>query len=189
MQPCQQTAACPRWPQLLPARPTPCQVVLVYGLHPVARWRLRRLPGPPFRWLVGQLPEMLGRGQEAAYAEWGRRYGGVFLIFQGGRPIVVLEDPGAARCGREGRWRGGGGFTLPLPCGVCPPRLDSPPVINTLMYPRLSMALPPRPCPLPRPPAPLQQGAQVQPQPPRLPHPRLGGGAPADLSGARSSPR
>lgn len=90
--------------------------MFVYGLHPVARWRLRHLPGPPFRWLVGHLPEMVRLGQETAYAEWGKQYGGVFLIFQGGTPIVVLEDPGAARCGAGGSDSGRAGRRSLMRC-------------------------------------------------------------------------
>ena len=72
--------------------------LVVYGFHPIRRWRYRRVPGPPYRWLVGHLPEILAEGQEQAALRWARRYGpGPFCFWLGGIPVVQTIDLGQAR--------------------------------------------------------------------------------------------
>ncbi len=34
---------------------------IVYGFHPLARWKLRKLPGPTPRWYRGNLPDVLSK--------------------------------------------------------------------------------------------------------------------------------
>lgn len=70
---------------------------IVYGFHPIARWRLRKLPGPTPGWYTGNLPEVLSRGPAAVYTEWGRKYGPVFQYFSGAQPVVVINDAEMAR--------------------------------------------------------------------------------------------
>ena len=68
---------------------------MIYGYHPIDRWRFRHIPGPPIRWLVGGLPEIAARGLAEAYAEWASQYAkdGVFKVFWGGYGHVVVVDP------------------------------------------------------------------------------------------------
>jgi hypothetical protein len=45
---------------------------------PLARWRLRSIPGPRSLPIVGSLPEVLRRGSFALFSEYRERYGGAF---------------------------------------------------------------------------------------------------------------
>ena len=49
------------------------------GFHPVHRWRLRKVPGPPSQWLFGNLKEFRTLGQHGAYELWAR-YGPVYKV-------------------------------------------------------------------------------------------------------------
>lgn len=72
--------------------------LLVYGLHPIRRWRYRRFPDPRYRWLVGHLPEILNLGVERAAERWAQEYGpGPFCFWLGGVPIIQTVDLGQAR--------------------------------------------------------------------------------------------
>ncbi|KAL4448043.1 hypothetical protein ABPG75_005262 [Micractinium tetrahymenae] len=79
---------------------------IVYGFHPIKRWRYRHLPGPPFRWLVGNLPEMIAEGQENVAARWAKQYGpGPWRYFAGGVPHVMTDNPELARKVTARPWR------------------------------------------------------------------------------------
>jgi cytochrome P450 len=73
---------------------------VVYGFRPLIRWRLRHIPGPPPAWLLGNLAEIAALGPHEAFHRWGKRYGGVYKVLQGGIPTVVIQDPELARWGR-----------------------------------------------------------------------------------------
>lgn len=67
-------------------------VLFVYGFRPVQRWRLRHIPGPRPTWLLGNLAEIVKLGKHEAFHQWGKAYGGVCKIFEGGIPSVVVTD-------------------------------------------------------------------------------------------------
>ncbi len=70
------------------------QGVIIYGFHPVARWKYRHIPGPPVRWLVGAFPEIARYGLEHVYKMYGSHYGkgGAFKLFLGARPHIIITD-------------------------------------------------------------------------------------------------
>ena len=72
-------------------------LLAAYGLRPLARWRLRRFPGPRPAWLLGNLVEIVSKGKHEAYAAWARQYGTAFRVFEGGVSTVVVSDPEAAQ--------------------------------------------------------------------------------------------
>lgn len=63
----------------------------MYGYRPLARWKYRHIPGPPYRFLLGGLPEIGKMGMETACSAWASKYGdrGVYKVFYGGIPHVV----------------------------------------------------------------------------------------------------
>ena len=78
--------------------PHPQLATLLYGHHPLARLRLRHIPGPafiPFRGNIDFIME--AGGLHAAYDAWSKQYGPIFKIFLGAEPVVVLTDAAAAR--------------------------------------------------------------------------------------------
>lgn len=108
--------------------------LVVYGLRPAARWRLRRVPGPPVRWLLGMLPELAAQGWERAFEELAARHGGaagVFKVFWGGHAFVVVADPLLARRVLRGSAQR---FALPLP--VYTPREEELLLKNMLLCAR-----------------------------------------------------
>lgn len=78
---------------------SPAQVVIIYGFHPIKRWRYRHIPGPPTRWLVGGLPELGRQSMAPAYRTWAAQYAhhGVFKVFWGGIPHVIVTEPSLVR--------------------------------------------------------------------------------------------
>lgn len=116
----------PRPPPPLPPYCCCVQVaLLIYGLHPLKRWRYRHFPGElcrqahaqpvampshrqprracplitgPFNWpFVGNLVEMLRDGQETACARWSRQHPGIWCFWLGGIPVVMTDEPELAR--------------------------------------------------------------------------------------------
>jgi cytochrome P450 len=76
------------------------QGFIIYGFHPLARWRYRHIPGPPFRFLVGGFPEIARSGLETAFTEWAARYApttGIYKVVLGGRPHVIVCSPGPSK--------------------------------------------------------------------------------------------
>jgi hypothetical protein len=56
--------------------------------NPLQRWRYRRIPGPPFRPLFGDLPSIRALGSHVFMAQCARRYGPVCKVFMGGGVCV-----------------------------------------------------------------------------------------------------
>ncbi|KAK9909472.1 hypothetical protein WJX75_002811 [Coccomyxa subellipsoidea] len=71
--------------------------VFLYGWHPITWWRLRNIPGPRGRWLMGNLPEIIPAGPHEVYSQWAQKYGKVFKYFAGAQPVVVINDAEMAR--------------------------------------------------------------------------------------------
>jgi hypothetical protein len=69
---------------------------IVYGFHPIKRWRYRHIPGPRPRWLVGNLLDMLVSQVEAPQ-RWGQQYGPIWCFWLGAVPVVMTNDPHIAR--------------------------------------------------------------------------------------------
>lgn len=69
------------------------QGFILYGFHPIKRWKYRHIPGPPNLWLIGHLSTILTKGLETAYYDWSKEYGPVYKVFWGGWVHIVLTDP------------------------------------------------------------------------------------------------
>ena len=78
--------------QLWPIYASLAFVLFIYGFRPVQRWRLKHIPGPKPAWLFGNLAEIVKLGKHEAFHRWGKAYGGVCKIFEGGIPSVVVTD-------------------------------------------------------------------------------------------------
>ncbi|KAI7837331.1 hypothetical protein COHA_008846 [Chlorella ohadii] len=72
-------------------------LLILYGFHPITRWRFRHIAGPRPAWLVGNLAEMLSKGQVEAAARWGQLYGPIWCFWLGAVPVVMTDDPHIAR--------------------------------------------------------------------------------------------
>jgi cytochrome P450 len=66
---------------------------LFRALNGRARARLAAIPGPTPRFPLGTAGDFLGPWPWEVCAEYGRRYGGITLIWMFNRPAVVLNDP------------------------------------------------------------------------------------------------
>lgn len=82
-------------PCLSPFQITP--QVVVYGYHPILRRRYRAFPGPRPKWLRGNVDEVVKRHVFGAYDFWEKTYGQLFLVFLGGRPVVVTTHGPTAK--------------------------------------------------------------------------------------------
>jgi hypothetical protein len=71
--------------------------LFIYGLRPAQRWRFRRIPGPSPAWLLGNLGEVVKKGKHEAFRQWGKMYGGVYKIMEGGIVSIVINDPQLGR--------------------------------------------------------------------------------------------
>ena len=69
------------------------KAVVLYGYHPLTRFRLRALPGPRPRWLTGNVREVFAAGMPEAYRAWAATYGPLFRVYYGAAPAVVISDP------------------------------------------------------------------------------------------------
>ena len=65
--------------------------VVWYGFHPLHRYRLRKIPGPPSQWLFGNLKEFRSLGQHGAYELWAR-YGPVYKVRSHARGVRTRGD-------------------------------------------------------------------------------------------------
>ena len=83
-------------PPPLPNYPHPVQLLL-WSFHPLARFRLRHIPGPTPSPFVGNALELKRLGQVEAYSRWAREYGPVFKVWLGSRPVVVVADAAAGK--------------------------------------------------------------------------------------------
>lgn len=72
-------------------------LLLLWSLHPLARYRLRHIPGPAPSPFVGNALEIKRLGQVEAYSKWAREYGPVFKVWLGFRPVVVVADAAAGK--------------------------------------------------------------------------------------------
>lgn len=84
-------AVCLRWVSWL------LVALVIYGCHPLQRWKYRKLPGPPPTWLIGNLATIIRLGYPKALQQWGAEFGPVFKVWQGGNVLVVVGDAEAAR--------------------------------------------------------------------------------------------
>eukprot|EP00884_Botryococcus_braunii_P007283 jgi/Botrbrau1/16556/Bobra.176_2s0005.1 len=88
------------------AKTNSCVQVYVLGWSPFSRWKLRHIPGFRGIWLLGNIPEMVRLGPHAFYPEAHKKFGPVFKIWYGTRPIVVIGDgPSGRAIARRGRRR------------------------------------------------------------------------------------
>jgi len=79
------------------AQPNPKRQLLLWSLHPLARFRLRHVPGPRPSLFVGNALELRRLGQVEAYSRWAREHGPVFKVWLGSRPVVVVADAAAGK--------------------------------------------------------------------------------------------
>ncbi|GBF94152.1 cytochrome P450 [Raphidocelis subcapitata] len=81
-----------------------CVLALLVALftNPYQRWRHRHIPGPPYRPLLGHLPEFMTIGSHAFFDDCRAKYGPVFKVWFGARPWVVIAD---ADLGRRANYR------------------------------------------------------------------------------------
>lgn len=70
---------------------------VVYGFHPVTRWKYRAIPGPSPTWLLGNLAGVHKHGLEGFEALCGAEHGPVSRIFLGACPVVVINDAALGR--------------------------------------------------------------------------------------------
>lgn len=92
-------------------------LLVVLFTNPYQRWRYRHIPGPPYHFLVGNLPDFMSCGSHAFLDECKKVYGPVFKVWFGARPWVVVAD---ADLGRRVNYRlinRPSGFTNPLASG------------------------------------------------------------------------
>jgi hypothetical protein len=67
-------------PPPAPPPPPPGPQALWDALALPARWRYRHVPGPPFRLLVGNLPEFVEHGSHEFWRRCAQQYGPVFKV-------------------------------------------------------------------------------------------------------------
>ncbi|CAL8464544.1 g4079 [Coccomyxa elongata] len=72
--------------------------LILYGLHPIKAWRLRRIPGPRSAWLIGNFGSFLtGRGIHLVFSDWSKQYGSLYKIWWGASPSIVVTEPEVGR--------------------------------------------------------------------------------------------
>ncbi|CAI5498285.1 unnamed protein product [Closterium sp. Naga37s-1] len=59
--------------------------------------RLRHIPGPPSRFLVGNIPDIATREFHICHMEWARQYGALYKYMMGPHPMVIVSSPELAR--------------------------------------------------------------------------------------------
>ncbi|CAI5465012.1 unnamed protein product [Closterium sp. Yama58-4] len=59
--------------------------------------RLRHIPGPPSRFLVGNIPDIATREFHICHMEWARQYGAIYKYMMGPHPMVIVSSPELAR--------------------------------------------------------------------------------------------
>lgn len=86
-------------PQLLPPLPPPPPQLLAVGYRWASRLRLRHIPlVRPMPFLLGHLWSFRKKPMYLLYEEWARQYGGIFLVFFGKNPVVVIAGEPAVAC-------------------------------------------------------------------------------------------
>lgn len=71
--------------------------VILYGVRPVSRWKLRHIPGPWGWWLLGSIPAVLREGIAQLNLSLAVQYGPVFKISYAKYAVVAVADPELAR--------------------------------------------------------------------------------------------
>ncbi|CAI7923523.1 unnamed protein product [Closterium sp. NIES-54] len=59
--------------------------------------RLRHIPGPPSRFLVGNIPDIASREFHVCHMAWARQYGALYKYMMGPHPMVIVSSPELAR--------------------------------------------------------------------------------------------
>ncbi|KAK9833473.1 hypothetical protein WJX81_008147 [Elliptochloris bilobata] len=72
-------------------------MIAIYGYRPVQRWTYRSIPGPPPRWLTGNLSEITRLSYAMFYLKYARKYGKVWKVWFGSRVVVLVMDPDLGR--------------------------------------------------------------------------------------------
>ena len=81
---------------LSPSQPTP-QAIIVYGFHPIARYRLRSVPGRSPSWLIGGVRVLRARGAATVHAADRAAFGPSWLSWGATRPFFMTVAPSAVR--------------------------------------------------------------------------------------------
>eukprot|EP00798_Chlamydomonas_sp_ICE-L_P015903 gene15903-22036_t len=68
-------------------------LVVHVAFSPIARWRLRHIPGPMPWPVLGNLVKMRSMGSSVFFEHCARCYGPVFQVSMGRTPILVITDP------------------------------------------------------------------------------------------------
>lgn len=66
--------------------------ILYVVVNPWHRWRVRHIPGPPYRAVFGSLPDFKKHGSHEYMVMCKARYGPVFKLWFGHRAWVVIAD-------------------------------------------------------------------------------------------------
>eukprot|EP01025_Chloroclados_australasicus_P034869 TRINITY_DN355_c1_g2_i1.p1 TRINITY_DN355_c1_g2~~TRINITY_DN355_c1_g2_i1.p1 ORF type:complete len:542 (+),score=46.83 TRINITY_DN355_c1_g2_i1:181-1806(+) len=69
--------------------------IFLYGFRIVTRIKLRKIPGPPPSWLLGNLLQV--KQLTLDRHRWFLEYGPIYKFFMGGRPFIVVSDPELCR--------------------------------------------------------------------------------------------
>jgi len=75
----------------------PQALLVALFTNPYQRWRHRHIPGPPYRPLLGNLPEFITIGSHTFFDQCKETYGPVFKVWFGARPWVVVADADLGR--------------------------------------------------------------------------------------------
>lgn len=96
--------ALPTFDLLRSVNPLHVTLAIVAVLCTVVYWhfslpgrRFRHIPGPPYRWLIGQLPEINAKQFHIQQLQWMSEYGPIYRYFLGPMPMVVITDPALAK--------------------------------------------------------------------------------------------
>ncbi|GJP62726.1 hypothetical protein CLOP_g19752 [Closterium sp. NIES-67] len=59
--------------------------------------KLRHIPGPPSRFLIGNIPDIAAREFHICHMTWARQYGPLYKYMLGPHPMVIVASPELAR--------------------------------------------------------------------------------------------
>ena len=71
--------------------------VTLYIHFALPGWRFSHIPGPKYRWLVGNLPDVASKQFHLCHLEWMHQYGAIYRYFLGPMPMIVITDPALAK--------------------------------------------------------------------------------------------